>query len=406
MAFDSAPGERLADVVYLVDSFPVLSETFVVAEADALTRLGHRVRVESTTRPPAGEEGTARGLEVVYLQDDPMPAKLRDLAAVVARHPIRATADLVSRRRWRREEAVLPLRSLAPVARRLRGGDRLHLHAHFASSAALTALRLSRLLGVPYSVTAHAFDIYREPRNLREKLERAAFATSGCEYTVADLRRLVAPEHAARISKVVMGVEGERFRRRGPHPAGRSVVAVGRLVEKKGFRHLLEAWALLREKRSLERLVIVGDGPLAGELREQAARLGIEGLVEWPGARPHEEVRARLEGSDVLAMPCVIAADGDRDSMPVVVKEALAMEIPVVASDEVGLPELVRPEWGRLVPPGDPERLAAALAELLELPVAERAAMGRAGRRWVLETCSVDAEAERLSRLIQSAGAS
>jgi glycosyltransferase involved in cell wall biosynthesis len=102
-------------------------------------------------------------------------------------------------------------------------------------------------------------------------------------------------------------------------------------------------------------------------------------------------------------MPCVVAADGDRDSMPVVVKEALAMEVPVVASDEVGLPEIVRPEWGRLVPPADSRALAGAIAELLALPQAERAAMGRAGRARVIEAASVHRETEKLARLIHRA---
>ena len=102
-------------------------------------------------------------------------------------------------------------------------------------------------------------------------------------------------------------------------------------------------------------------------------------------------------------MPCVVAPDGDRDSMPVVVKEALAMEVPVVASREVGLPELVRPEWGRLHPPGDVRALADALAELLALEPHERAAMGRAGSAFVIEHCHVDRETTRLAGLIAAA---
>jgi glycosyltransferase involved in cell wall biosynthesis len=93
----------------------------------------------------------------------------------------------------------------------------------------------------------------------------------------------------------------------------------------------------------------------------------------------------------------VVAANGDRDTMPVVVKEALAMEIPVVASDAVGLPEVVRPEWGRLVSPGDAEALARALDEVLSLPPEERAAMGRAGREFVADHCNVRTETARLA---------
>ena len=141
-----------------------------------------------------------------------------------------------------------PLRSLAPVARRVVRAREQHLHAHFAAWAALDAMRLSRLLGIPYSVATHGYDIYREPRNLREKHERAAFAVTDCDYSLDHLRSLVDARHGARIHRLVLGVDGERFRRRGPRPAepAATVLAVGRLTEKKGFRHLLDAAAEAR----------------------------------------------------------------------------------------------------------------------------------------------------------------
>jgi glycosyltransferase involved in cell wall biosynthesis len=105
-------------------------------------------------------------------------------------------------------------------------------------------------------------------------------------------------------------------------------------------------------------------------------------------------------------MPSVIAADGDRDSMPVVVKEALAMELPVVGSDEVGIPEMIDERWGRLVPPGDPESLADAIAELLALEPSARVAMGAAGREFVLANCNVEDEGARLAALIEGAAQS
>lgn len=293
-----------------------------------------------------------------------------------------------------------PLRGLAPAARRLRSEGVQHLHAHFAAGAALDALRLARILRLPYSVTAHAYDIYLSPANLREKLTAAAFATSGCEYTVRDLRA-IAPE--ADVHEVIMGVDGERFARSRPHPGGRAVVAVGRLVEKKGFVHLIEAAALLRERAPLDRVTIAGEGSLRAQLEARVRDLALEDVVELPGDSPPDGVRELLEAADLLAMPCVVADDGDRDSMPVVVKEALAMEVPVVASDEVGLPELVRPEFGRLAAPADPAALAGAIEELLALPSHGRAEMGRAGRAHVLEHCDVGREAAKLATLIEAA---
>src|SRR5205823_1444661 len=203
--------------------------------------------------------------------------------------------------------------------------------------------------------------------------------------------------------EVIMGVDGDFFTRRARHPRGRTVVAVGRLVEKKGFGHLLEAAALLRERAPLDRVFIAGDGPLRRTLEDRVRDLDLADAVELRGPLSPDAVRDLLEAADLLAMPCVVAVDGDRDSMPVVVKEAMAMELMVVATDEVGLPEVVRPPWGRLVAPHDPEALARAIEEVLALGPQERAAAGTAGREWVREHANVDREAAKLAELLTEA---
>jgi glycosyltransferase involved in cell wall biosynthesis len=202
-----------------------------------------------------------------------------------------------------------------------------------------------------------------------------------------------------------MGVEHQqRFRREKVYPGGRSVLAVGRLVEKKGFRHLLDAAGLMAADAPLERLRILGDGPLRAELEEHAAALGLGEVVEWLGARTAGGVREALEEADVLVVSAVFVDDGDRDVLPLVVGEALAMEVPVIASDMVGLPEVVMQPWGMVVPPGDARALADALATLLALPAGERAARGRSGREFVVATRDLETEAHKLADLIRAAG--
>jgi glycosyltransferase involved in cell wall biosynthesis len=388
----------LRRVAYLLDRFPVRSETFVTNEIAALRESGVEVVVESAARGDAAE--VAEGLAVRYGEDDGRARRLADLAWLLATRPRACARDLRARRRWAREEWPRPLRHLAPVARRLHRAGAEHLHAHFAAGAALDALRLARLLGRPYGVTAHAYDIFMTPRNLAEKLEAADVAVTVCAYNARHLRE-VAPR--ARLETMVMGVDGRHFARATPRPHGRTVVAVGRLVEKKGLADLVDAAARLAADRPLDRVLVVGDGPLRGDLEALAAARGVGDVVRFLGARDPAGVRAVLEEADLLAMPCVVAADGDRDSMPVVVKEALAMEVPVVGTDEVALPEMIRDGWGRLVPARDPAALAEAIDALLRLAPAERAAMGAAGRAFVLEHCDVRTETAKLAAWIGEA---
>jgi glycosyltransferase involved in cell wall biosynthesis len=384
----------------LVDQFPELSETFIASELHELQRLGHEVQVESAVHATNANHAAAEDLQVAYLSDAGWRERIGSVTWLAARHPLGVLRDLAARRRWQRAEPVRRLREIAPAARRAARSCSDHLHAHFGAGAALDAMRLGDLLGKPFSFATHGYDIFQSPANLAEKHRRAAFAVSACEYSVEHLRSVLGREVTPRLHRLVVGVDGDRFARRTPYPGGSTVVAIGRLVEKKGFADLIDAAGLLKARGCAVRVRIVGGGPLRQALDERVAER--DAPVELLGPRSPEEVREVLEDADLLAMPCVVAANGDRDTMPVVVKEALAMEIPVVATDEVGLPEVVKPGWGRLAPPHDPEALAAALYDLLGLPPEERARMGRVGREFVLAECNLTRETERLVALIRS----
>jgi colanic acid/amylovoran biosynthesis glycosyltransferase len=206
------------------------------------------------------------------------------------------------------------------------------------------------------------------------------------------------------VLSIPLGIDPHAHRRTRPRPGGRAVVAVGRLVEQKGFAYLVEAVARLERERPVDRLVIAGGGPLRDELAALAERLGVAARVELPGPLGPAATGELIESADVFVMPSVIAADGNRDAVPVVALEALAREVPVVASDEVGLPEVVRPAWGRLVPPGDAPALAAAIAEVLALAPERRAELGAAGRAFVVAERDAAAQAAALLAAIQSIG--
>ena len=380
-------------LLFVLDQWPELSETFVVNELHALRHLGHDVRVQAAVAAAHPNPEAPDDIDVHVLAHDDRARGVRDLLWLARRRPLACARDLARRRRWGRAEWARPLRALAPGARRIieRGDE--HLHAHFAAGAGLDAMRLAALTARSFSITAHAYDIFLTPRNLHEKLERAGAVFSGCDYNVEYLRRTVP---RANVHKIVMGVDVGAFERTTPLPQGRSVLAIGRLVEKKGFDVLLDAVARLPDVT----LRIVGDGPLRAQLEARAQ--SCDGRVVLLGSRMPADVRAELEGADVLAMPCVVARDGDRDSMPVVVKEAMAMQLLVVASDEVGLPECVLSPWGFLAPPGDAVALAAGLRAALALSPAERRSAGARARAWVQANSDVDGETARMAAVIEA----
>jgi glycosyltransferase involved in cell wall biosynthesis len=380
-------------LLFVLDQWPELSETFVVNELQALRRIGHVVDVQAVRHAEHPNPEAPEDVALFVLSRDGRSRQLLDVGWLAARHPLGCLLDLVHRSRWRGEEWVRPLRMLAPVARRLERDGVEHLHAHFAAGAALDALRLGALTRRPFSVTAHAYDIFMTPRNLRTKLEAADAVFTGCDYNVDHLRH-AAP--GARVHKVIMGVDAQAFARRTPLPGGHTVLAIGRLTEKKGFDVLVDAASSLGAGA---RVRIIGDGPLRGELESRIEASGAP--VELLGSQPPAQVRLALEEADVLAMPCVVSSDGDRDSMPVVVKEAMAMGLLVVASDEVGLPECVLAPWGFLAAPGDAGALARALRAALALGPQERRRAGEQARAWVMRHAHVDSQTARMSAVIE-----
>jgi colanic acid/amylovoran biosynthesis glycosyltransferase len=388
-------------IAVLADHFPELSQTFVSGEIRELARQGHHVVVVAG-EPLTADPSWHGGVPIVRLDAAPRRRSLRALAvaSVGARAPRATMRDRRGQARWRSHERIRGLGTLATVARSLRRHRIDHLHAHFAAGAALDAMRLSRLIGIPYSVTAHAFEIFQAPANLEEKLEHAAFVTVPCAYNVGRLRPRLSAAAGARIHVQDMGVDAQALRRSAALPERGLTLAVGRLVEKKGFRHLIEAAA----QRDLGDVAIVGGGPLERELRALAVELGVADRVRFTGPLPPPEIKSWMERAALLVVPSVVAADGDMDALPVVIWEALALELPVVGSDLAGLPEVIRPPWGTLVPPGDSAALAEAIAALLDLPVEERRRRGRAGRAWLLAGHTREQSVRALVDLMVRAG--
>lgn len=252
-----------------------------------------------------------------------------------------------------------------------------HLHAHFASVATTVARAASALSGVPYSFTTHAKDIFHEsvePADLVRKVADADHVIAISDYNHSFLHRILGQELSERLVVVRNGLELDRFPYRPriatrpdtPPSAVPSLLAVGRLVEKKGFAHLLTALALLRDNGLPCRLDLVGTGPLEAELRELIDTLGLTELVALHGALTQSEVRDMFVTHDLLVAPFVIGADGNADGLPTVLLEGMATGIPCIAGTVTAVPEvIIHDETGWLVDGDDSTQIASTIAEVV-----------------------------------------
>lgn len=381
-------------MAYILWWFPKLSETFVVEELLALDRRGVHPLIFARERPDeriindAADPLLAR---TTWLRKAGRGAEVRSVAAAVTKHPLRTFGCAAFVLRKARRGLAVNLWFALVLVRELERTDVRYLHAHFGDNAAELAMFASRITGIPWGATFHGVDIY-VGRALCDKLRGASLHVTVCEYNVAQLVARCTQIPADRYMVKFAGLDTSRFTRTRPLRSGhaRELVAVGRLTAKKGFLSLVDAVAEVRRRGVDVHCTIIGDGEQRDELQAAIDRLGLAGTVVITGPAAPSGVRDALEEADALVAPCTIAANGDRDSMPVTIKEAMAMELPVIASDDFGIPEMVPPDAGVLVPRDDVGALADAIVHVLGLPPDERARMGRSGRAAVVERFDED----------------
>jgi glycosyltransferase involved in cell wall biosynthesis len=245
------------------------------------------------------------------------------------------------------------------VADRLRGTGVTGVHGYFAHAPAEVAALAARHLDVPYGFSVHAKDARKLDKDVLAERVRGAACVVACNDDVAG----ELPGHAGNVHLIPHGVDLLRFGSAQPSDDGLlRLLAVGRLVEKKGFDILIDAAARLTVPFELR---IVGDGPLRARLADRIAHAGLTGRIELVGSRTHDQLPAEYAAADLVVVPSVIDREGDRDGLPNVVLEAMASMRPVVASDVASLGSaVIDGETGLLVPPRDPIALAYALDAL------------------------------------------
>jgi glycosyltransferase involved in cell wall biosynthesis len=400
-------------IAYLVKGWPRLSETFILNEVIAIERRNIPLRIFSVKDPNnepihAKVAGVRASVTYISLARHWKAALLGNLR-LLGRRPVSYLRTFF----YAILQAVIHLRFV--VIRRFWQAGHLgnillrepvaHLHAHFATSPAMVALLTHKLTGIPYTFTAHAKDIYVSPQKLlRAKIEAAEAIITCTEYNRQYLLSEFGPSLNTKLHCIHHGLDLLEFEFRPSRMATREtpvVLAVARLVEKKGLGHLLTALDILRKRGRCVRAEIIGDGPLRGTLESQIRGLGLTDVVEFLGAQPHENVRLAYGRASLFVLPCTVAENGDRDGIPNVLLEAMASGVPVVSTEISGIPELIESErHGLLVPPNDPVRLADAMDRVLasaELP--ER--LARTARSKIEAEFSLDHGTARLLAAFQ-----
>jgi len=398
MADSRRPMTRIG---YVLKVFPRLSQTFILRELLAHQRAGARVDVFSLRAPrdePVHAEVAQLGLPVIRLHETTLDSARAAWCS--------ADGDGTALDAWLETNRNHDLRTLV-LALGLASEVRLrrveHLHAHFAKLPARVARLTSGLTGVGFSFTAHARDIFHEsvdPDDLARNLHCADSVVTVSEF---NRRHLASIEPVTPIYTVQNGLGLDGLSYRDPHDRAPRLIAVGRLVEKKGFADLVEAAGLLRDRGVDFDAELIGDGPLEESLRQQIEQRGLGDRLRLVGPRPQAEVIRAVQESACLVAPCVVAADGDRDGLPTVLVEALALGTPAVSTPVTGIPELIRnEETGLLVPEHSPDALADALERLLT-DADLRRRLARAGRELIECEYDVRKTSDRLRTIFETA---
>ncbi len=400
-----SPDEPLR-VGYVVKRYPRYSETFIVREILAHEAAGLEIDIFAL-RPPSDthfQDPIARVRAPVHYLPSEEHVRASDFWAA-----IEASAEVLPAL-WTglREARGLEVRDVYQaivLAREAHQRGISHLHAPFASDPATVARLASSFARVPYSFTARAKDIFHktvQSEQLRRKLREAGAVITVSNYNLDWLRKTYGAA-ASHVQRIYNGLDLEQFPYEAPYERPPQIVSVGRFVEKKGFGDLVEACAILVARGRSFTCQIIGTGLLEAELRARIARLGLQKIVQLTGPRPQSEVIGHVQAAAVFALPCIVGEDGDRDGLPNVLFEAMALGTPCVSTDVTGIPEVLHDgDTGLMVRQRDPLSLANAIDRLLTDP-GLRVRLATSARRLIESEFDIHQNAARRRAIFRQA---
>lgn len=411
IAEDRSEKSQSLKVAYIMSRFPKLTETFILYEMLAMGQQGIQVEVYPLLREhedrmhPEAEQF----VEVAHFQPFLSLSIVRANLHFLLRKPFSYLKVLwdVLRANWGSFNFFTGVIGIFPksvwFAYQMRTDNVQHIHAHFASHPAAAAYIIHRLVGIPYSFTAHGSDLHRDRHMLREKVAEAAFVVAISEYNKELIVSECAGNHRDKIKVVHCGIDTEVFQGRAhetPYEKGENpfmILCIGTLHEVKGQAYLIDACRQLQERGLSFECHFVGDGPDRNSLTELVAQAGLSDKIHFHGRLTRNEIAHLLLDADVLTAPSVPTRDGRREGIPVVLMEAMGSGVTVIASSLSGIPELVNDQLtGLLITPRDATSLANALERCIH-DSQLRHRLGRAGREKVVREFDLNKNVARLA---------
>ena len=409
---------------YLLRSYPRLSQTFILNEILALEQLGVSIQIFALTDPHE---------QVVQMQVEQIQAPVHYLDEAMQARPlgkvmgenfqvarlhflgyIRALFYVATRKkidegytasnRWECFLQAVHLIHILNLEERRTGKKIDHLHAHFAHDPTLIAYLVNCITGLSFSFTAHARDLYQVPEDiLTDRIHQASAVVTCCAANIEYLNQIASSDQS-KFSLIYHGVNLKDFQlATNVGTSARSeipiILSVGRLVEKKGFQDLFQALLIVKERGQRFRCTIYGDGPLFQQLKLWIDEHGMAEDILLMGDRSQHELIPIFQGATLFALTPVQTEDGDRDGIPNVLVEAMAVGLPVITTAVAGIPELVdHGENGFLYQQHDVDGISSGITELLS-NAEKRKQLGDAASKKVTEQFDITLAGNRLKTL-------
>jgi len=370
-ASDLISRKKLKRVLYALNSFPKLSETFVLNEMVELTKRGIQVDIITPTNP--GES---------VVNEDVIKYKFLERTKYIRHGSPKISLS--------REDILKHYKDIDLV------------HSHFAAEGAELGSQVASIIGCPFTFIAHAYEIFQflNVEKLTKLMLAASAIITPSLYNKNYLREKTGLTKNIHIVRAT--IDPGKFNKRGfpnKNLQGNTIITIGRLFEKKGIAYLIKAMKKVSESYPDTHLMVVGSGPLEGELMKLAKDLSLEKNVSFLGDRSNEECSELLSQSDLSVLACIIADDGDRDVCPLTLQEAMAMEVPVISTNVASIPELIDDGInGIIVPYKDENALAEAIIKLLGNSDL-RKRLGEGGREKILDEFNIGKQVTELVRI-------